>query len=277
MCSNIVFIKKMKNILLIVFFSISMNTYSQKYYDKNDFKYYLDFTHNLANLKFQDYKIEGKLEEVKSFYGNVFTIIKGDSIHWILEQNNNRKEYSSYLLIKGEYDEILKLARRGVSNKKFEIIDSDIIFSGSFIDFFNFVDETEFEKISRDRLVGTYLRDFGFFGSLPIKIYRNNGINYQDLDIIGKITLTDKDVLIETNLPTLTKFVGEYDSELNKNFNLLKQGIVSGKIKFSNNGLFSLSIDKEQKIGTLTTLESIKSNDSIPLSQRKTTTFKILD
>lgn len=267
----------MKNILLIVFFSIIMNTNGQKYYDKNDLKYYLDFTHNHANLKFQDYKIEGKLEEVKSFYGNVFTIIKGDSIHWLLEQSNSRKEYSSYLLIKGEYEEILKLARRGVSNKKFEIIDSDIIFSGSFIDFFNFVDETEFEKISRDRLVGTYLRDFGFFGTLPIKIYRNNGINYQDLDIIGKITLTNKDVLIETNLPTLTKFVGLYDSELNKNLDFLKQGIVSGKIKFSNNGLFSLSIDKEQKIGTLTTLESIKSNDSIALSQRKTTTFKILD
>ena len=277
MCSNIIFFKKMKNILLIVFFSIIMNTNGQKYYDKNDLKYYLDFTHNHANLKFQDYKIEGKLEEVKSFYGNVFTIIKGDSIHWLLEQSNSRKEYSSYLLIKGEYEEILKLARRGVSNKKFEIIDSDIIFSGSFIDFFNFVDETEFEKISRDRLVGTYLRDFGFFGTLPIKIYRNNGINYLDLDIIGKITLTNKDVLIETNLPTLTKFVGLYDSELNKNLDFLKQGIVSGKIKFSNNGLFSLSIDKEQKIGTLTTLESIKSNDSIALSQRKTTTFKILD
>ena len=66
----------MKKLLLLILFCSYINSVvSQKYYDSNDLKYYLDFSNKTANLKFQDYKINGPLEEVKSFYGNTYTCL----------------------------------------------------------------------------------------------------------------------------------------------------------------------------------------------------------
>ena len=93
----------MKNLSLVILFFLHFNSLvSQRYYDSNDLKYYLDFSNKTANLKFQDYKINGPLEVVKSFYGNTYTIIKGDSIHWILQQSIMKNKHLSYLIIKGE-------------------------------------------------------------------------------------------------------------------------------------------------------------------------------
>ena len=62
----------MKKLLLLILFCSYINSaVSQKYYDSNDLKYYLDFSNKTANLKFQDYKINGPLEVVKYFYGNI--------------------------------------------------------------------------------------------------------------------------------------------------------------------------------------------------------------
>ena len=45
----------MKKPLLLILFCLSFNSViSQKYYDSNDLKYYLDFSNKNANLKFQD-------------------------------------------------------------------------------------------------------------------------------------------------------------------------------------------------------------------------------
>ena len=232
----------MKKLLLLILFFLSFNSViSQKYYDSNDLKYYLDFSNKNANLKFQDYKIDGPLEEVKSFYGNTYTIIKGDNIHWILQQSTMKNKYLSYLIIKGEYKDIVKLAKRESLGKKLEIITSDRIFSGHFMDYFNFVNEDEYVKINRDRLVGDYLKDEGLIGDYNIKIYRDNGVNYFELDIEGVIRLTRKEVIIETSLPTLTRFVGIYDAELNTNIEFIKRGIVSGRIFSKDRAIFSLN------------------------------------
>ena len=114
----------MKNIILVILLSLNFSSLvSQRYYDSNDLKYYLDFTNNSANLRFEDYKISGPIEEIESFYRNKFTLIKGDSIHWMLGQsddNNNR--HLSYLIIKGEYKDLRKLARREASSKKLKIL-----------------------------------------------------------------------------------------------------------------------------------------------------------
>jgi len=266
----------MKKLLLLILFCLSFNSViSQKYYDSNDLKYYLDFSNKNANLKFQDYKINGPLEEIKSFYGNTYTIIKGDSIHWILQQSIMKNKYLSYLIIKGEYKDIVKLAKRESLGKKLEIVTSDRIFSGYFMDYFNFVNEDEYVKINRDRLIGDYLKDEGFIGDYNIKIYRDNGVNYFDLDMEGVIKLSRKEVVIETNLPTLTRFVGIYDADLNTNIDFIKRGIVSGRIFLKNKAIFSLSLDLEKKIGTLTTLQVIVNDEDVELNERKTTTFLI--
>ncbi len=266
----------MKKLLLLIFFlSISCPVTSQKYYDSNDLKYYIDFSNRNANLKFQDYKINGPIEEIISYYGNRYTVVRGDSIHWLLQQSDKRNKYLSYLIFKGNYGEVQKLAKWEYSNKKLEVLASDRIFSGYFKDYFNFVDEGEYLKISSDRLIGDYLKDAGLIGEYKIKVYRDNGVNYFDLEMEGVLKLTRKEVIIETNLPTLTRFVGTYDSNLNTNIEFLKKGIVAGKISFKDRAIFSLNIDSEKKMGTLTSLEVEVNKEGVEVNTRKTTTFLI--
>ena len=83
------------------------------------------------------------------------------------------------------------------------------------------------------------------------------------------------EVIIETNLPTLTRFVGTYDSNLNTNIEFLKKGIVAGKISFKDRAIFSLNIDSEKKMGTLTSLEVEVNKEGVEVNTRKTTTFLI--
>ena len=135
----------------------------------------------------------------------------------------------------------------------------------------------DFERIASNRLIGEYLEDYDLLGVYKIKIVRDNGINLMDLDINGTITLSEKDLIIETSLPTLTRLVGYYESELNKNLDFLKRGIVSGRVLYENNTFYSLSIEKEKKIGTLTTLEFGTDKDGKETSKRSTTTFVIVD
>jgi hypothetical protein len=170
---------------------------------------------------------------------------------------------------------VQKLAKWEYSNKKLEVLASDRIFSGYFKDYFNFVDEGEYLKISSDRLIGDYLKDAGLIGEYKIKIYRDNGVNYFDLEMEGVLKLTRKEVIIETNLPTLTRFVGTYDSNLNTNIEFLKKGIVAGKISFKDRAIFSLNIDSEKKMGTLTSLEVEVNKEGVEVNTRKTTTFLI--
>jgi hypothetical protein len=266
----------MKNLFLIIFFiSIINSVVSQKYYDSNDLKYYIDFSNRRANLKFEDYKINGPIEEIISYYGNRYTVIRGDSIHWLLQQSDKRNKHLSYILFKGDYDEVQKLAKWEYSNKKLEVLTSDRIFSGYFKDYFNFVDEGEYLKLSSDRLIGDYIKDAGLIGEYKIKVYRDNGVNYFDLNIEGVLKLTRKGVIIETNLPTLTRFEGTYDASLNTNFEFINQGIVAGRISLKDRAIFSLNIDLEKKMGTLTSLEVEVDQEGMELNKRMTTTFTI--
>ena len=268
----------MKNLFLFAFFiSIINPVTSQKYYDSNDLKYYIDFSNRRANPKFQDFKINGPIEEIISYYGNRYTVIRGDSIHWLLQQSDKRNKHLSYIIFKGDYGEVQKLAKWEYSNKKLEVLISDRIFSGYFKDYFNFVDEGEYLKLSSDRLIGDYIKDAGLIGDYKIKIYRDNGVNYFDLNIEGIIKLTRKGVIIETNLPTLTKFEGTYDYSLNSNIEFLKKGSVAGRISLKDRAVFSLNIDLEKKIGTLVSLEVEVNEEGIEINKRKTTTFLIKD
>ena len=267
----------MKKVFFIFLLFFTNLLVCQIFYDSNDLKYFLDFSKKTANLKFQEYEIKGPLQEVTSFYGNIFTVIKGDSIHWILQQSEKKNKYSSYLIIKGEYKDILKLVKREMSSEKYEVLASDIIYSGHFTDYFNFVDDNDFEKIAKNRLIGSYLKEYGLLGVYNIKIVRNNGINFIDLDITGKIILSEKDIIIETSLPTLTRLVGYYESELNNNINFLKNGIVSGRVLYKNSSFYSLSIDKDKNFGTFTTLEFGIDPNGEQTSKRNTTTFIIVN
>ena len=268
----------MKNYICTIFFLfISTNVSSQKYYDSNDLKYFIDFSNRNANLKFQDYSINGPIEDIISYYGNRYTVVRGDSIHWLLQQSEKRNKYLSYLILKGEYSEVQKLAKWEYSNKQLEVLASDRIYSGYFRDYFNFVDEDEYLKLSSDRLIGGYLDDANLLGEYKIKIFRDNGVNYFDLNIKGSLKLDQKGVIIVTNLPTLTRFAGTYDSELNTNIEFIKKGIVAGRINFKERAIFSLNLDLEKRTGTLTSLEVEVSEDGVELSKRKTTTFIIED
>ena len=196
----------MKKVFLVFLLFFTSNLISQKFYDSNDLKYYLDFSNMKANLKFRDYKINGPIEEIYSIYGNNYTVIKGDSIHWALLQNSKKNQYSSYLILKGEYSDIIRMIKREGSSKRFEVLASDIIFPSSFKDYFNFVNEEDFNALAKDRQVAEYLKDFGLSGSYDLKVYRDSGISFINIEIKGSITFNQKGILIETNLPSLTKF-----------------------------------------------------------------------
>ena len=266
----------MINYLYSIFFLlISSSVFSQKFYDSNDLKYFIDFSNRNANLKFQDYRINGPIEDIISYYGNRYTVIRGDSVHWLLQQSEKRNKYLSYLILKGEYREVQKLAKWEYSNKQLEVLASDRIYSGYFRDYFNFVDEDEYLKISSDRLIGSYLDDANLLGEYKVKIFRDNGVNYFDLNIKGTIKLDQKGVIIETNLPTLSRFTGSYDSDLNTNIEFIKKGIVSGRINFKERAIFSLNLDLEKKTGTLNSLEVEVNKEEVELIRRNTTTFII--
>jgi hypothetical protein len=193
----------------------------------------------------------------------------------LLQQSDKRNKHLSYILFKGDYDEVQKLAKWEYSNKKLEVLTSDRIFSGYFKDYFNFVDEGEYLKLSSDRLIGDYIKDAGLIGEYKIKVYRDNGVNYFDLNIEGVLKLTRKGVIIETNLPTLTRFDGKYDASLNTNIDFINQGIVAGRISLKDRAIFSLNIDLEKKMGTLTSIEVEVDQEGMELNKRMTTTFTI--
>ena len=99
----------------------------------------------------------------------------------------------------------------------------------------------------------------------------------------------DKPVLGIIDMPALNeRWLGvqgnptEYNgtvchTSLNKNLDILKKGIVSGRVLYENNTFYSLSIEKDKKIGTLTTLEFGTDKDGEATSKRSTTTFVIVD
>ena len=259
----------------LFFFLITSIAYSQKYYDSNDLNYFIDFSNRNANLKFQDFRINGTIEDIISYYGNRYTVIRGDSIHWLLQQSEKRNKYQSYLILKGEYKEVQKLAKWEYSNKRLEVLASDRIFSGYFKDYFNFVDEIEYKKLKSDRLIGDYLNDANLLGQYKIKVVRGNSVNYFDLNIKGTLKLNKKGIVIETNLPTLTKFSGTYDYELNSNNKFISKGIVVGRIDLKENAIFSLNLDLEKKTVILNSLEVVIDNKGSEFNKRETTTFII--
>lgn len=261
----------------LFFFLITSIAYSQKYYDYNDINYFIDFSNSNANLKFQDYMINGPIEDIISFYGNRYTVIRGDSIHWLLQQSEKKNKYLSYLILKGEYKEVQRLAKWEYSNKKLEVLASDRIYSGYFKDYFNFVDEIEYRKLRSDRLIGDYLNDVNLLGKYKVKVLRGNGVDYLDLNIKGTIELNRKGIVIETNLPTLTKFSGTYDSKLNSNIEYVRNGIIEGRIDYKEKAIFSLILDLEKKIVILNTLEIGLDSERLEINKRDTTTFKIED
>ena len=261
----------------LFFFLIPSIAYSQKYYDSNDLNYFIDFSNRNANLKFQNFRINGPVEDVISFYGNRYTVIRGDSIHWLLQQSEKRNKYLSYLILKGEYKEVLKLAKWEYSNKRLEVLASDRIFSGYFKDYFNFVDEIEYKKLRSDRLIGDYLNDANLLGKYKIKVVRGNSVNYFDLNINGTLKLDRKGIVIETNLPTLTKFSGTYDYELNSGNEFIRKGIIVGRIDFKENAVFSLNLDLEKNTVILNSLELGIDNEGSEFNKRETTTFIIED
>ena len=57
----------------------------------------------------------------------------------------------------------------------------------------------------------------------------------------------------------------------------IKKGLIAGRIDFKDNSIFSLNIDKEKKIGTLTSLKAEVNEEGVSLNKRETTTFVIED
>ena len=201
---------------------MTLSSHSQKYYDSNDLKYFIDFTNRKANLKFQDLKINGPIEEFISHYGNRYTVNTRDST-LATQQSDKRNKYLSYLILKGEYREVQNLAKWEYTNKKLEVLASDRIFSGYFNDYFNFVDEVEYQKLSSDRLIGNYLNDANLLGEYKIKVYRDNGINFLILTLLVRLSSIERELLLRLIFQHLQDLLVSYDSQLNANVEFVKK------------------------------------------------------
>ena len=64
---------------------------------------------------------------------------------------------------------------------------------------------------------------------------------------------------------------------MNTNIEFLKKGIVAGRISLKDRALFSLNIDLEKKMGTLTSLEVEVNEEGVESNKRMTTTFLVKD
>ena len=88
--------------------------------------------------------------------------------------------------------------------------------------------------------------------------------------------LASNNVIEETKeVDTTTKFIGKYDADLNTNLEFIKKGIIAGRISLQDRAIFSLNINLEKKMGTLTLLEVEVDDDGGESIKRKTTTFTI--
>ena len=91
----------------------------------------------------------------------------------------------------------------------------------------------------------------------------------------GVIEITKKDINVKTNLPTLTSFTGEYDSELNSDLSFINRGIISGRGKNNDLSIFTLYLNLNELSGSISIISVQISDNELKLNKRETTTFAI--
>ena len=256
----------MKKILIILFI-ISFNSYSQKYYDENDFDKFIDYDNKIVKLQFKDYLIEGGFEKVETKTFDEYLVVKGSgNEHYVLDA-----KYSSFKgldVLDGDYSDVVKEVKKGKKYKKVKLLFSYLspysysedlkLISDSIMKMrLERQKEKEKEKAAKEKEKAAEeefkksIIESGYVGVYNIKIYSHRGVNYSNLDYNGKIIVTEVGITIETDIPTVKLIRGTYNIKGSDEAN---KGIFVCDISVGYDDFFTLIIRKDSGVGSFSTM-----------------------
>jgi hypothetical protein len=256
--------KKITPLILILL--ITQSLFSQMKYVESDTDSYIDFTNQKVKLTYNEYSIEGNYTKVDGNYG--YMIVDGGESVWIISHQSNYGIRGMDIL-KGDYKTILKEFKKKRNYKKSILLFSNLP-SEEVMDGYKLITQTQIElneklkkledkkkelsmkfdsEISNSELLGVY----------KIKILKHRNLDYKNTETYGKLYVTEVGITVETEIPSLGLLRGSYDKG---NTNVEKGRFVCN-ISKGYGDLFSISLNKENKVGGLTTIDGTTSTTTI--------------
>lgn len=253
-----------KSLFLLPFLILSLfskNLHCQKKYIESDIDSYIDFTDNSAKLKFNEYSIQGKFTEVLGKDYMSYIIVDGGEDIWVIS-NLKQLGVLGFDILKGDYKTALKEFKKGRKYKKSQLLFSNLP-SSDVKDGFMLINESERERYKkRNQSIVEFdskIKESEFLGVYKIKILKHRNIDYKNVDTFGKIILTEVGITVETEIPSLNLLRGSF----NKGNSDLDNGRFTCNIIKGYGDMFSLSLNKESKVGGLTTISGRNTNTTI--------------
>ena len=251
--------KKITPLILILLFTQSL--FSQIKYVESDTDSYIDFTNKKVKLTYENYSIEGSYIEVdgKDYYP--YIIVNGGSDVWVVRNLSNLGIMGMDIL-KGDYNTIVKEFGKGRIYKKSQLLFSNLP-TTDIIDGYRLISESERERYMKiNKSISEFdskIKGSDLIGIYKIKILKHRNLDYKNTETYGKLYITEVGITIETEIPSLDLLRGSYD----KGNTDLEKGVFSCNISKGYGDLFSISLNKENKVGGLTTISGRNSTTTI--------------
>lgn len=259
----------MKKILLPLFLMSFIITYSQKFYDASNSEYFIDYSKNSVKLKFKNFLIQGKFQEVKDkLYENYLVVEGNENRHYVLQCYLSKSAFYGIDVVEGNLDDVINEVKKGREYKNVKVLFTNLPSYSKMKDL-KLISEAERDreliKIKEKEKFTKELSESGLEGVYKIKILKHGGIDYKILNETGQLFITSAGITLKTDIPSISLLRGSY---------IVNRSEVS-KSQFScnlNKGFgdaFTLVINKfsESQVGAISVLIG---------SRVKTTTFKII-
>jgi hypothetical protein len=267
----------MKKLLFLLILLISYSSYSQKYYDENDYNKFVDYDNKIINLNYDGYNIKGVFEKLRGENYNNYLVVKGDNnIHFVIELYVNEIFYGIDVL-EGEYEMVLKGFLKGRKyNKKVKLLFSNLP-SEKKMDDIKLISEVirdyRIKKVKEEenkiKKKDEFLEKFNksnIEGVYNIQILKSGNLDYSKINSLGKLYITKEGITVKTDIPTLDLIRSNYIFEkcdIDKNSFIGKISKGFGEIL-----LLNINFNNEFKVGGF----SITNGKNI-----ETTSFKVID
>lgn len=267
----------MKKILFLLTLLIGFSSYSQKYYDSDDYESFLDYDNNTIDLNYKSFNIKGVFEKLRGKDYDNYLVVKGENnIHFVIHLYISSSFYGLDVL-EGDYDLVLKGFEKGRKySKKVKLLFSNLP-SNKKMEDLELISQTirdmRIKKQKEDELERQKKEEFleKFNGSnvegvYNIQILKSNNLDYSSVDTLGKLYITQEGITIQTDIPSIDLVRSNYVYE---RCDIDKNSFV-GNISKGYGEVLSLNInfDGEFKVGGF----SIINGRNV-----RTTTFKVID
>ena len=264
----------MKYYILLLSFITFNFTYSQKYFNEDDYNSYIDYTTNSINLTIEGNKIEGVFTEMEGKDYYKYLVVKGNNnIHSVIKKFSSDGFFGLDIL-KGNYDDVLKEFKKGRKYKKSEVIFSNLPSDGVY-EGISLISETikemrveaeikREEEKKKEEEFKIKFAESNMEGVYKIKILKHRNLDYKNTETFGKIIITEVGITIETEIPSLDLLRSSYNVSSSKP---LGRSFVCN-INKGYGDFFSLTINEGKTVGGLTVMNGRNS---------VTTTFMIVE